>query len=476
MSERRSGRRVEVEIDAAGDRRTIRVRAADLGRSGFFLRIPLPLPEGLVVRLRLLLPGVREALPADAVVAWSDPDVGLGLRFTRLDPAHQVVLDRFVAARAGRPAPGAEPGQPAAAAPAPGRGERGGDEHLPAYGLLYVRLASPAALARVSGVLSAEGVPVADPQPDTLAVPFEPGTLARTVHAIRRVLARDELALALGALAAPGGEGGWARPGPMIPFETLLAAVDRQWLEDAIREERVVSHYQPIVHAASPDRVFGYEALLRGLETDGTLVPPKRLFEAARSPDLRFELDRLGRVTAIRGATAHGMTARLFINFNPAAIEDPASHLRATIGAIAGSGIPPAQIVFEVTESDRIRDVAHLVKVLEFYRGAGFGVALDDLGAGYSSLNLLTRLRPDFVKLDADLVRHVDADPFRAEIVAKLLESARNLGIRTVAEAVETEGEWRWFRDHHAEYVQGFLFARPALPPPLPRRPASVWA
>ena len=95
------------------------------------------------------------------------------------------------------------------------------------------------------------------------------------------------------------------------------------------------------------------------------------------------------------------------------------------------------------------------------------------MGAGYSSLNLLTRLKPDYVKLDMHLVRGVDADPYKAEVAGKLLEMARGLGVKSVVEGVETVGEWRWARDRGADFVQGYLFAKPAADPPVPRVPAA---
>ena len=108
------------------------------------------------------------------------------------------------------------------------------------------------------------------------------------------------------------------------------------------------------------------------------------------------------------------------------------------------------------------------------YRDAGFKVALDDLGSGFSSLNLLTMLCPDFIKLDMGLIRDVDSHPVKATIALKLLEAARELGIATIAEGVETLAEWAWVRDHGADYVQGYLFARPGSPPPAPRLPNAT--
>lgn len=99
------------------------------------------------------------------------------------------------------------------------------------------------------------------------------------------------------------------------------------------------------------------------------------------------------------------------------------------------------------------------------YRAAGFKVALDDLGAGFSSLNLLQALRPDFVKLDIALVTGIDRDPFKAVLAGKLIEAARAFDMLVVAEGVETEAEYHWLRDHGAHLWQGFYFARPAAVP-----------
>lgn len=88
------------------------------------------------------------------------------------------------------------------------------------------------------------------------------------------------------------------------------------------------------------------------------------------------------------------------------------------------------------------------------------------MGAGYSSLNLIHLLRPDVLKLDMELVRNVDQDPYKARIAANLLTVATSLSIDALAEGIETEGELAWVRDHGAKFVQGYLIAKPA---PVPR-------
>jgi EAL domain-containing protein (putative c-di-GMP-specific phosphodiesterase class I) len=253
----------------------------------------------------------------------------------------------------------------------------------------------------------------------------------------------------------------------------VFALIQYRWLVDVLREGRLVTHFQPIVPACDPTAVFGYECLIRGVGPDGRLVLPRDLFAAAQASDLLVPLDRLARQTAIRAAARLAPRTRLFVNFSPSSLHAPGFCLRTTSRAVAEAGLEPDRVVFEVVETEEVRDVDHLVRTLGEYRAAGFRVALDDVGAGYNSLNLLTRLRPDFVKLDMGLTRGVDRDPYKARVVATLLGMARDLGIRTVAEGVESVGEWEWARDHGADFVQGYLFARPAASPPRPARPQT---
>lgn len=245
----------------------------------------------------------------------------------------------------------------------------------------------------------------------------------------------------------------------------LLAMARSGWLVDLLGERRLTTYFQPIVHARDTGRIYAHEALMRGRERDGALVSPGRMMEVARDAELLFQLDLAARLSAIREAVRHGLDVPVFINFTPSAIYDPAFCLRSTVAAITEAGIPAERVVFEIIESDHAQDASHLRNIIEFYRRAGFRVALDDLGAGHSSLNLLHQLKPDIVKLDMELVRHIHEDPYKASITQKLLEIAQKLGIRTVAEGIETPEELRWVRAHGVDYVQGYLIARPQSPP-----------
>ena len=260
---------------------------------------------------------------------------------------------------------------------------------------------------------------------------------------------------------------GQAEPGPrdygrVAPLSQWLASAEAHWLVDMVAEQRLTSHFQPIVEAANPQRIFAFEALLRGHQADGELVAGGPIMGQAAQADMMFQVDLAARRSAVRGFGARaGPEQKVFINFSPTSIYDPAYCLRTTFRAVEEMGLRPDQVVFEVTESEDVGDTTNLTEVLNYYRDAGFGVALDDLGSGYASLNMLHTLNPDVVKLDMGLVRDVDQQPHKAALAAKLLEAAASMGIRSVAEGVETPGEFHWVRDHGADLVQGFLIGRP---------------
>jgi EAL domain-containing protein (putative c-di-GMP-specific phosphodiesterase class I) len=130
-------------------------------------------------------------------------------------------------------------------------------------------------------------------------------------------------------------------------------------------------------------------------------------------------------------------------------------------------GIPHRQVVFEITEMDTIDDIEAFGATMRALQADGFRFALDDLGSGYSGLNLVHQLRPDFIKLDMALVRGVHQDPYKALITEMVIELSRRLNIKTIAEGVETLGELNWLREQGVDFVQGYLIAKPASPPPM---------
>ncbi|MCU1691594.1 MAG: domain S-box-containing protein/diguanylate cyclase protein [Frankiales bacterium] len=231
--------------------------------------------------------------------------------------------------------------------------------------------------------------------------------------------------------------------------------------------------YQPIL-TLQDRRPVGYEALLRGVTPDGVPVLPDVLFPAAEAADWTHLLDRVGRTTALRDAAGWLPSDQLlFINFVPTSIYRPEVCLRTTEQAAEAAGVRLDQIVFEVTEGHRVRDLDHLERVFDHYRASRCQVALDDVGAGYSSLNLLVRLKPDIVKLDKEIVQALPEPTSRA-VVKAIVEITHSYGGTVLAECLETEDQAASALELGVDLGQGWLFGRPerrgeARPHAIPR-------
>ena len=171
------------------------------------------------------------------------------------------------------------------------------------------------------------------------------------------------------------------------------------------------------------------------------------------------------RISSIRNARKSKIDLPIFINFDPKSIYHPATCLEETAQAARDAGTDPSGIVFEVTETEGVENLTHLIRILDYFRSAGFRVALDDIGSGYNGLSLLRDLRPDFIKLDKTLIRNVERDPFKQHVGRHVLDLANTLGILTIVEGIETLSEWSWSKEHGATHAQGHFYAKPAVEP-----------
>lgn len=237
---------------------------------------------------------------------------------------------------------------------------------------------------------------------------------------------------------------------------------------DALLDFDIRMAFQPIVDATSRE-VYAYEALVRGTGGEGAGEVIARV-----RPEQLYRFDQTCRVKAIATAAALGMQARLSINFAPNAVYEPATCIRLTLAAAERCGFDPRKLIFEVTESERILDVPHVVRIIKDYQQRGFLTAIDDFGAGYSGLNLLAEFQPNIVKLDMALIRNIDQDRVRRSITSGIVTTCRALGCEVLGEGIETAGEYRALRDMGITLFQGYLFARPGLET-LPTVDEAVW-
>jgi EAL domain-containing protein (putative c-di-GMP-specific phosphodiesterase class I) len=219
--------------------------------------------------------------------------------------------------------------------------------------------------------------------------------------------------------------------------------------------------FQPIVdtHTGS---VFAHEALVRGV---GGAPAGEVLSHVTPANCWAFDQDtrRIAINLAVwLGLAAPGETALLSINFLPNAIDDPELSIQPVLQVAEAAGLSPSRILFEFTEHEPI-DPRRLQAILKTYRGLGFRTAIDDFGAGYSGLNLLSRFQPDLVKLDMELIRSIDLIRVKRTMAAHLVRMAADLGVVVVAEGIETIGEYEVLIDLGVNLQQGYLFAKPAL-------------
>ncbi|MCA9415976.1 MAG: EAL domain-containing protein, partial [Candidatus Omnitrophica bacterium] len=167
------------------------------------------------------------------------------------------------------------------------------------------------------------------------------------------------------------------------------------------------------------------------------------------------------RVKAIELASGLGMNSLLSINFLPNAVYNPEACIQTTLRAAKDFNFPQRNIIFEVTEGEKVTDHGHLKSIFDEYKRLGFKTAIDDFGAGYSGLNLLAEFQPDIIKLDRALIMGIDQDHVRQTIVGAVLSVTRELGIDVIAEGIETTEESQTLRDLGVRLFQGYLLAHP---------------
>lgn len=236
--------------------------------------------------------------------------------------------------------------------------------------------------------------------------------------------------------------------------------------DGAAFELPITMAFQPIVDVKSR-RVFAYEALVRGEGGEGAGAVLAQVSDANR-----YAFDQVCRVKAVELAAGLKLAsegALLSINFLPNAVYEPRACIRLTLAAAMRSGFPIQSIMFEFTEVERL-DTQHVLNILRSYRAMGFKTAIDDFGAGYAGLGLLSEFQPDLVKLDMDLIRDIDKSTVKQSIVRNTLNMLRDLGVVPICEGVESAGEFETLRDLGVDLMQGYLFARPglaALPEPM---------
>ncbi|MGZ6506925.1 MAG: EAL domain-containing protein, partial [Tumebacillaceae bacterium] len=229
--------------------------------------------------------------------------------------------------------------------------------------------------------------------------------------------------------------------------------------QDVLIDKKIATHFQPIISFGSGEPL-GWEALSRGPQ-GSRFERPDTLFSFAEEAGDLYLLERICRERAIESATTLPPMTKLFLNINPRTIDDPNFTKGETRRLLERYGLSPSDIVFEITERHSIQDYGAFRKTLEHYRQQGYLIAVDDAGAGYSSLQSIVELCPDFIKMDMSLVRGVHNDPVKQALLEAFVTLARKIKCKIIAEGIECEEEVKTLLALGIDYGQGFLLGRP---------------
>jgi len=247
-------------------------------------------------------------------------------------------------------------------------------------------------------------------------------------------------------------------------------SVARGMLQSALNDGRIVAHYQPIVELAS-GAVAGFEALARIEGADSSITPPSAFIPAAEESGLVVPLGtqmlRIALEEASRWPTTGATRPNIAINLSSRQFE--AGDLPTLIGEqLVRTGLPPGCLHLELTETAVMDLHVDLLDQLHRIAALGVQIGLDDFGTGYASLTHLRRLPLTFVKIDRSFVEGLGVDHEDERIIAAMVDLAANLGLRSIAEGVETADQLRRLRDVGCDEGQGYLFAYPLAPVDVP--------
>jgi EAL domain-containing protein (putative c-di-GMP-specific phosphodiesterase class I)/GGDEF domain-containing protein len=262
---------------------------------------------------------------------------------------------------------------------------------------------------------------------------------------------------------------------PLIRFERLVytaardardMAVDAEKREEMLqyRElaqiiagERIRTRFQPIMYLGDL-KVLGHEALSLG-PPNTIFENAERLFNFAARSEFGHALDRLCRRHAVLVAPEHVKDGELlFLNTSAVSFSDPS--FSADFGV--ESNLLKENVVLELTERTAIHDLAAFCRTLVTFKEEGFKIAVDDAGAGYSSLSTIAELQPDFLKFDRSMVSGIHESKIKQELLKTLLDMAGRTGSRVIAEGIEQPEELEMMRELGVELGQGYYLERPS--------------
>lgn len=232
-----------------------------------------------------------------------------------------------------------------------------------------------------------------------------------------------------------------------------------QQFYDVVKKEKLKSVFQPIF-SLQDGRVLGYEALSRCADENVDLSIGQ-IFEMADKLGYLWDLEKLCRRKALEAAINMPQEKKLFLNVDANVILDKGFETGVTRKYLEKYSRMPETVIFEITERSDVNNTDILKQVIEHYKQQGFQIAIDDVGAGYSGLNRINSLTPQFLKIDYELVHRINESKSQKSLVELIIKHCKRMNFLVIAEGIETEEELRCVIRLGADYGQGFLLGKP---------------
>ena len=228
---------------------------------------------------------------------------------------------------------------------------------------------------------------------------------------------------------------------------------------DVLDNRQIETVFQPIV-SLRDGSIYGYEALSRG-PSNSEMHYPTTLFDCAEKYGKTWDLEQLCRMKAIETVYNLQSQIRLFLNVNPKVIHDEKFKKGFTKEYLAQYDLNPENVIFEITEKGVVSNINEFIDTINNYKNQNYRIAVDDAGAGYSGLNMISDIHPHFIKLDMNLVRGIDRDITKQSLIKSFTEFALLTNTHLIAEGIETKDELLKLIEIGVQYGQGFYLQRP---------------
>jgi diguanylate cyclase (GGDEF)-like protein len=236
----------------------------------------------------------------------------------------------------------------------------------------------------------------------------------------------------------------------------------KEELHNILSNKQIKTVFQPII-SLGDGSVLGHEALSR-ITCNGKINNPEMLFSIAGEYNRLWELELLCRTKAFEAAFYYmkpPYDKKLFINVNPNIMHDDTFKKGLTKGFLQQYKITPHNIIFEITERHIITDMQGFKSTIEHYRNQDYQIAIDDVGSGYSGLNLISDINPNYIKLDMKLISSINTDSLKYALVKGMVELSKNSNISLIAEGIETYAELETLVNLGVQYGQGYFIQKP---------------